>query len=444
MVRKCSADDGQRAVRVFAYWLVSFGTLGMHYAFGTVYVQILDGLGGTREIGALVGSLGTGMMDGNGLLSGRIVQRFGSRRCALAGGCLTALGWCLSSLVTQTWHLLFSWSILVGFGHSLALFGAVALMNEWFSKRLALAHACANTGGAAAPFLCGLFVPPLFDGVGWRRAFLVLGGINGTLLLLAGCLLTPPVAQEPPRPSQQQAQEEEGAPTAEATSATGATASRPQVGVCELLHSRRFQLLAAAYLGFGLGSWVAVVHLVRMAMDGGMVEAEAARLLLFLSLGSVLLRLPGAWLADRLGRRLITSLACAVLCAMHLACVFDASRGSSAFLSAFSFCVGGFNGIVLSSCPSVPAEVLPPAYRSLASSAMLSPIGIGFLAGPPVASAIQVATGSYAVAMVFASACLGLSAALMGGVACMTPDAVGKGGVRTVATPAVEATITRA
>ena len=78
-------STSQRALRLVAYILVSVGTIGMHYAYGAVYVQMLDALGGTREITALVGSLALFMMDGMGLLSGRIVQRFGSRRCALAG-----------------------------------------------------------------------------------------------------------------------------------------------------------------------------------------------------------------------------------------------------------------------------------------------------------------------------------------------------------------------
>ena len=117
---------------------------------------------------------------------------------------------------------------------------------------------------------------------------------------------------------------------------------------------------------------------------------------------------------------------------MHLVSALDVSRASSHFLSTFAFCIGGFNGIVLSTVPAVPAEILPPSYRALASSAILSPIGFGFLIGPPVASAMQVASGSYASAMLFAAAALGVSAVLMGIVARMSPDAVDTGGIRTV------------
>ena len=237
-----------------AYWLVSFGTIGMHYAYSTFYVQILDGLGGSRELASLVGSLGTGMMDGNGLLSGRIVQRFGSRRCALLGGCLTGFGWCISSQVNTTWHLLFSWSLLVGLGHSLALFGAVSMMNQWFSKRLALAHACANTGGAAAPFLCGLFVPTLFDATGWRGAFLVLGGVNSALLLVAGLLLTPPATSSPEAILAHAASQDSTKDTASQAKTLAPTAASSNVTVCQLLRSRRFQILCLAFHGFGMGA----------------------------------------------------------------------------------------------------------------------------------------------------------------------------------------------
>lgn len=144
-----------------------------------------------------------------------------------------------------------------------------------------------------------------------------------------------------------------------------------------------------------------------------------------------------AWLADRIGRRLLTSLACAVLCLMHFACTFDAARSSPSFLSAFSFCLGAFNGMVLSTCPAVPAELMPPSFRGLASSAILSPIGVGFLIGPPVGSAMQVASGSYASAMAFASGCLGLCSVLMWLVSRMPADAVGTGGLPAVTTSEV-------
>ena len=41
---------GARAARLFGYFLVSFGTLGMQYAFGPIYAELLKQLQGSREV----------------------------------------------------------------------------------------------------------------------------------------------------------------------------------------------------------------------------------------------------------------------------------------------------------------------------------------------------------------------------------------------------------
>ena len=41
---------GARAARLLGYFLVSFGTLGMQYAFGPIYAELLKQLQGSREV----------------------------------------------------------------------------------------------------------------------------------------------------------------------------------------------------------------------------------------------------------------------------------------------------------------------------------------------------------------------------------------------------------
>ena len=232
--------------QLFAYWLVSFMTLGMQYAYGALYVQLLDQLDSTRDFLAFVGSLSIGVMDGSALLSGVLVQRLGSRRACWLGASVATVGWVLSAAVSRPWQLLLTYSLLVGAGMSLALNAAIMLMNLWFTKRLSLAHACANTGGALSPFLMGLLAPSLFDAIGWRHTFLVFGAMEGLVLVVAGSLLTPPSmhASTPP--------------------AIPANVQRA-VGLRELLCGRdapRLHVLFVAGFFFGFGAWIAMIHLV--------------------------------------------------------------------------------------------------------------------------------------------------------------------------------------
>ena len=52
MGRVAGADGlhGARAARLLGYFLVSFGTLGMQYAFGPIYAELLTQLQGSREV----------------------------------------------------------------------------------------------------------------------------------------------------------------------------------------------------------------------------------------------------------------------------------------------------------------------------------------------------------------------------------------------------------
>jgi hypothetical protein len=103
--------------RLFGYWLVCIGSLGIQYAIGSIYVVVLDTFDSTRGEAALVGALCAGLMDGLGALSGVVVQQIGSRTACLLGALLACIGLAASAAAKVWWHLLFTFSLLVGVGH---------------------------------------------------------------------------------------------------------------------------------------------------------------------------------------------------------------------------------------------------------------------------------------------------------------------------------------
>ena len=141
--------DAALLQRLIAYWLVCTATIGMQYAFGSLYVVVLDSFESSRSEAALVGALCAGLMDGLAALSGVIVQRIGSRAACIVGGVLAAAGLASSAAATAWWHLLLSYSLLVGVGHSLALFAAITLIGAWFNRALARAHVAAGPAAHA-------------------------------------------------------------------------------------------------------------------------------------------------------------------------------------------------------------------------------------------------------------------------------------------------------
>ena len=77
--------DAALLQRLIAYWLVCTATIGMQYAFGSLYVVVLDSFESSRGEAALVGALCAGLMDGLAAMSGVIVQRIGSRAACIVG-----------------------------------------------------------------------------------------------------------------------------------------------------------------------------------------------------------------------------------------------------------------------------------------------------------------------------------------------------------------------
>ena len=83
-------------ILIAAYWFIAAGTISMQYAFGIIYVELLDSMEGSATQTALVGSLCVALEEGCGAFVAVLSQRYGERRCALLGGLLVGVGFCTS------------------------------------------------------------------------------------------------------------------------------------------------------------------------------------------------------------------------------------------------------------------------------------------------------------------------------------------------------------
>ena len=92
---------------------------------------------------------------------------------------------------------------------------------------------------------------------------------------------------------------------------------------------------------------------------------------------------------------------------------------SLAYLRGFATVIGGLTGSTLSLIPSLPAELLPKRIAVLASAALLSPVGVGFVVGPTIAGQISDTAGSYNGAKVLAGVCLGVAALVVAMLDCL-------------------------
>ena len=167
------------------------GTVGMALGFGclaliSVFMQPLEAAFGwsRAEVSLGYGIVSVGMAVG-GLVWGRLSDRLDIRLLLAVGGSGMVLS-LLALAATQTlWHFYAANLMLGGFGFAVLYAPLVSAPGEWFVHRRGLAIGVVTAGGAAGQGVLPYLASILIRDLGWRFAFLVLGGIVLVSLALA-------------------------------------------------------------------------------------------------------------------------------------------------------------------------------------------------------------------------------------------------------------------
>ncbi|XP_040199857.1 monocarboxylate transporter 2-like [Rana temporaria] len=183
-------DGGWGWVVVFA----SFISIGFSYAFPkaiTVFFKEIQEIFHTSysEI-AWISSIMLAVMYAGGPISSILVNKYGSRPVVMAGGLLCSSGMIAASFCTSVLQLYICVGVIGGFGLAFNLQPSLTIIGKYFFKKRPIANGLAMAG---SPVFLSTLAPLnqfLFNKLGWRGSFLVLGG----LLLnccVAGSLMRP-------------------------------------------------------------------------------------------------------------------------------------------------------------------------------------------------------------------------------------------------------------
>src|SRR5438552_2535818 len=131
----------------------------------------------------------------------KLTDRWGRKRCFLAGLTLYGIGALLSALSPGLGVLILGNSVLEGVGTALLIPPVYILATLWFSELTSRAWAfgvisgLGGIGAAAGPLIGGLIT----SGISWRAAFLFQAAVVGTIVLLSRRVVDP-LAPDPERP----------------------------------------------------------------------------------------------------------------------------------------------------------------------------------------------------------------------------------------------------
>ncbi|KAJ3026674.1 UNVERIFIED_CONTAM: hypothetical protein HDU68_005260 [Siphonaria sp. JEL0065] len=153
-------------------WLVVFGAFTAHcvygitYSFGIYNSYYSDlGIGSASQI-AMIGSLGSAAVDGIGLISSTLAEKYGFRQVMFAGTILLSLGLFLSSFTTSLPLLILTQGLMFGVGSSLIFFPAVSLPPQYFLKKRGLAMGITVAGTGCGGLAFSILSSKLLDSIG--------------------------------------------------------------------------------------------------------------------------------------------------------------------------------------------------------------------------------------------------------------------------------------
>ena len=395
------------STRVFyGWWIVLAAFLNLFFAVGLVfyglpvfYTSLVDSLHFTRSqvaqglfLGFVIVSPASGFM-------GALIDRIGARRVLRVGILLVALPIALMGGMTHLWEY-YVLCIVEVVGYVLA--GPIAnqvLVANWFQAKrgraMGYAYLGLGFGGVAAPVLAAY----LIGGLGWRRAFVIIGALIAVVLL--------PVAQWLTR----SAPGEMGllADGVEPGRAPEGAGQAPSFSLRAAVRTANFWLiLVGSTLTIGAIGTV-IQQFVLFLRDKGYTTVQASHVssgLLFAGLAG---RVAVGYLVDRYNKKNIMALFYLLL-ALAIPLLFLAQKPAALWLFAliFGFAMGADYLLI----PLVTAECFGLGALGKLLSLIIMADSLGQFFGPVLAGKIFEATHSYDLAwsIITAAGILGAAA----------------------------------
>ena len=130
------------------------------------------------------------------LLGGIVSKKLGTRLPIIIAGIVAGLGFVLTSTLGggSVVMLYLTYGVMAGLGIGVAYNVLLSIVNAWFPDKTGLCSGVTLMGFGASALVLGNLAASLFDTIGWRTTFVVLGVALCVVLIIAALLLKKPCA----------------------------------------------------------------------------------------------------------------------------------------------------------------------------------------------------------------------------------------------------------
>ncbi|CAN8013288.1 unnamed protein product [Ixodes persulcatus] len=190
-------DGGWGWMIVAASFLCNMVVDGIAYTFGIFFPEFVDHFKAPKGTVAWVGSLLSGCYLSAGPLVSALTNRFGCRAVCIGGSIVSCIAFLLSTIVQDVGSLMVTFGVMAGIGFGLVYLPAIVSVNQYFSKKRALATGIAVCGSGMGAFVFAPFCQFLLSIFNWKGALMILAGLSLNCAVF-GSLMRPLLASDNP------------------------------------------------------------------------------------------------------------------------------------------------------------------------------------------------------------------------------------------------------
>lgn len=283
-----------------------------------------------------------------GFVGAKLSKRMGIQLAIVISGVLSGAGFMLAAALQgkSVLMLYLTYGVLAGLGIGIAYNVVISTVNAWFPDKKGLCSGCLMMGFGASSLLIGNLVSTVMSMWGWRVAYVQLGALLSSVLIITALILKKPTeADALPAPVAKKTAKAESFETRDYT--TGEMLRRPSFWM--------------AFVGIGLLAAVgsSVISFAKnLSVSVGAAESLAVTLVGVLSVCNGLGRILTGALFDAMGRR-FTMMAANVLTIAAAGVTLIAVVTGSLPLCIVGLCLVGMS---YGACPTVSSAFVSAFY----------------------------------------------------------------------------------
>lgn len=229
-------------------------------------------------------------------VAGMLGDRFGARPIMWVCGVLYLVSMLLVGIVTEVWHFFLAFGVLLAITQSFTFVPLQASVGGWFRRRLGLATGILQGAGGIGSALLAPAVAALLESIGWRDTFWIVAFVGGGLIILSAIFF-----RSKPSDVGTKAYGTRGDDPPEVVASRDVLKLRLKVFGQHMRRTRAFWNLPTIH-GLGCaGHGIVLIFVVQYATELGIGITEAAFIITFISIFSIVGRFIVPILAEHMG-----------------------------------------------------------------------------------------------------------------------------------------------